>query len=281
MSDNLKDYSINSERWLSLENFEGEVWKDINGFEGFYKVSNYGRIKTVGRIVQCKGKNGSNSYVIVKEKIKKFADNGHGYYHVNLYKNNIRYQQYIHRLVALAFIKNPLNLPQVNHRDEDKSNNSVDNLEWCSSCYNNNYGTAKYRSKKTLRDNGNTTQIDMYDLDGNFIKHYDCAYDLEKDGISRRCVYNVCYGRVRSYKGCVFRFTGDLFSYRDIDSYKKGLKKQVRVKDKNGTLIKIYDSIKSAERDNNLSRNFLYSATYASTRAANINGLLFEIQTVY
>ena len=276
MSNSFKDYAVNSERWLSLKDFDGEVWRDVLNFEGCYKVSNYGRVKTIPRTISCKGKNNADSYVIVKEKIKKATFNERGYLFVALSIQDKPHYVYIHRLVAQAFIENPFNLPQVNHRDENKTNNSVVNLEWCTSLYNNNYGTAKYRSKISLRINGNTTQIDMYDLNGNLLKHYDCANDIQKDGISRRAAYNVCYHRTRSYKGCVFRFTGDPFSYRNEDK-RKGPKKVVKT-DINGQTVQIYSSIKEAEKDNNLSRNYLYAATYASTRQAFINGFYFEIK---
>lgn len=281
MSNNFYDYAINSERWLSMDDFDGEEWRDIPLYEGIYQISNYGRIKTLSRFTSYKDRYGNNSQRLVREKIRRVHDNGNGYLFVGLWYNNKTNTEYIHRLVATTFIPNPLNLPQVNHKDENKKNNYVSNLEWCTGLYNTNYGTCLQRSNQSYINNNNNRQIDMYDIKGNFLKHYECAYHMEQDGISRRAAYNVCRKRARSHKGCVFRFTGDLFSYRDIDSHRKGLKKQVRVKNKNGTLIKVYDSIKSAERDNNLSRNFLYSATYASTRAANINGLLFEIQTVY
>lgn len=290
MADKIQDFEVNSPRWLSLEDFEGEVWKDIPDYEGLYVVSNYGRIKSLERKIPCKGRGNSNSYVFVHEKIKSYGDNGHGYCITSLYKSNKSKMFYVHRLVAQAFIPNPLNLPSVNHKDEDKRNNCVcfnndgsiciekTNLEWCTYLYNNMYGTAKARMKKTRIKNGNNRAIDMYDLDGNLLKHYETAYHMERDGLSRRGVYNVCYGRSKSYKGCIFVFHGNEFRKKEIDSYPKGCTKMVIVTDFEGNVIKTYGSIKQAERENGLSRNYLYSATYASTRKAKINGLYFEIK---
>ena len=105
-----------------------EQWKDIKGYEGLYQVSNLGRVKT-----------------IKTNKIRKLEKVRSGYLRVMLCKNNKSERFLVHRLVAEAFINNANNLPEVNHKDENKLNNSADNLEWCSRNYNNNYGT---RNKK-------------------------------------------------------------------------------------------------------------------------------------
>lgn len=115
-----------------------EVWKDIKGYEGEYKVSNYGRVKSL--------KNH-------KEKILKQWKNNKGYLNIALYKNKKSKMYRVHRLVALAFIPNPENLPEVNHKDEIKENNHVDNLEWCDRKYNMNYGTVRERLSKTRIEN--------------------------------------------------------------------------------------------------------------------------------
>ena len=106
-----------------------EIWKDIEGYEG-YQVSNMGRVR---------------SFKYGKVRILKPVANKNGYLKVQLYKNNSLKTIFIHRLVAMAFIPNPNNLPQVNHKDEDKTNNIVSNLEWCDAKYNSNYGTARKR----------------------------------------------------------------------------------------------------------------------------------------
>ena len=103
----------------------GEIWKDIEGYEGLYQVSNLGRVK---------------SLKYNKERILKIANGTDGYKIVGLTYNSKRKTFKVHRLVAQAFIPNPNEYPQVNHKDEDKGNNKVDNLEWCDNKYNCNYG---------------------------------------------------------------------------------------------------------------------------------------------
>ena len=105
---------------LSLENLEGEEWKDIEGYEGLYQVSSLGRVKSL------KDNNDKS-----REKILKQGKMKNGYLKVNLWKNEKVKQYYVHRLVANAFIENPSSLPWVNHKDENPSNNRVNNLEWC------------------------------------------------------------------------------------------------------------------------------------------------------
>ena len=105
-----------------------EIWKDIEGYENLYQVSNLGRVKSL------------NYNHTGKEKIMK-AKKDKGYLRVQLYKDGKPKFYSVHRLVATSFLPNPNNLSQVNHIDEDKSNNIVDNLEWCSAKYNSNYGT--------------------------------------------------------------------------------------------------------------------------------------------
>lgn len=120
-----------------------EIWKDIEGYEGLYEVSNQGRVRSLnynktGKVKELKPKNNGNGYLIAQ-----------------LYKcGKIKYFL-IHRLVAKAFLEDwSMWFPEVNHKDEDKTNNSVDNLEWCSTKYNNNYGTRLDRVRQTRIKNG-------------------------------------------------------------------------------------------------------------------------------
>lgn len=108
-----------------------EIWKDIPDYEGSYQASTLGRIKSLPRSVNRNG-----SLLPVRGCIKKGAPNHKGYLLVVLKNSKTGIGKAIHRWVALTFIPNPLNLPQVNHKDGDKLNNRVDNLEWCTASYN-------------------------------------------------------------------------------------------------------------------------------------------------
>ena len=121
-----------------------EEWRDIAGYEGYYMVSNLGRVKSLSRI-KWSGLNGG-CYVSTKDRILQGCVNDKGYKIVRLCGK----QKYIHRLVAIAFIPNPYGLPMINHKNEDKTDNKVENLEWCDAKYNINYGTAIARRKEKM-----------------------------------------------------------------------------------------------------------------------------------
>lgn len=114
-----------------------EEWKDIEGYESLYQVSTLGRVKSLAR----KDSRGCP----LRERYLKPDTRTCGYLFVSLSKNGIVHAKTIHRLVAQAFIDNPYDYPQVNHKDEDKTNNRVENLEWCTAKYNLNYGTCPQR----------------------------------------------------------------------------------------------------------------------------------------
>lgn len=138
-----------------------EIWKSIKGYEGLYEVSNLGRVKSLPRYRKF-----GNQKRLIPERILLAAnkEKDHtGYLFVNLHKNNDRGKpHYLHRLVAGAFIPNPDNLPEVNHKDEIKTNNCVyinedgtvnlekSNLEWCTRIYNENYGTKRQRGYEKI-----------------------------------------------------------------------------------------------------------------------------------
>ena len=116
-----------------------EIWKDIEGYEGLYQVSNKGRIKSL------------NYRRTGKERVLSSSPTSSGYLVVCLYKNKKPKPFLIHRLVAEAFIPNSDNLPEVNHKDENKLNNRVENLEWCDREYNINYGNRNEKASESMK----------------------------------------------------------------------------------------------------------------------------------
>lgn len=139
-----------------------EVWKDIAGYEGLYQVSNKGNVRSLDRKV-----NFLHGTKISRGKLLKPGANAEGYLFVTLSKNNIVRPARINRLVASAFIPNPGNLPSVNHKDKNRKNNNVENLEWCTVEYNNRYSSAK--------------KIVQYDMDGNMIAEWDAISDASRE----------------------------------------------------------------------------------------------------
>ena len=120
------------EAWTCVMDEKQEVWKDVVGYEGYYEVSNQGRLRSVPHI--------TINNKMRKGILRKPYTNCKGYLCVQLCKDGITKAKPIHRLVAEAFIPNPHGLPIINHKDEDRKNNNADNLEWCDYSYNNNYG---------------------------------------------------------------------------------------------------------------------------------------------
>lgn len=128
-----------------------EEWRPIVGYEGLYEVSSYGRVRSFDKY-------DSMNRFYEGRILKLFADRL-GYLRAQLYSNSKRKSFLVHRLVAEAFIPNPDNLPQVNHIDENPSNDNVDNLEWCSAKYNSNYGTRIDRIRDIRLKNGTYTGL--------------------------------------------------------------------------------------------------------------------------
>ena len=134
-----------------------EIWKDIKGFEGYYQVSNLGRVKSLERTVKSKG----NGMMVIKERILRPSLNGSGYPIVGLSKGSDHTSHIVHRLVAEAFIPNPDNLSDVNHINQDKTDNRAENLNWMSHKDNLNYGD---RNKKISMKNSRAVyciELDM------------------------------------------------------------------------------------------------------------------------
>lgn len=124
-----------------------EVWKDVVGYEGFYQVSNLGRVKSLPRLHKY-----VHGYYMAKERIlsPRVCGKQREYLSVALHVDGKTKQYKIHRLVATAFIPNPYGYNEVNHKDENKGNNKMDNLEWCSRSYNVNYGCRIEKQRKAM-----------------------------------------------------------------------------------------------------------------------------------
>ena len=185
-----------------------ENWKDIKGYEGFYQVSDCGRIKSLERDVYRQ--NGTFHHHL-KEKILVPILDKDGYQYVNLSKNGKRKVMTIHRLVAMAFLPNPENKSQINHKNEIKTNNVVENLEWCTASYNINFGTRTERSIQNRRsyklgDNPSAKPVFCVELN----KKFDCAKSAQEElGIDRMSIGKACRGKRKTAGGFHWRYANE------------------------------------------------------------------------
>ena len=164
-----------------------EIWCPIKGYEGLYEVSDKGRVKSVG---------------YGKERILKPGRNSRGYLQFCLWKNGEQKMYLVHRLVAQTFIPNPDNLPEVNHKDEDKENNSVQNLEWCDRKYNLNFGTRAQRQSEKC-----SKPVLQYTKSGEFVREWKSIMDVQRNlNYNQSNISKCCTGKCKSAYGFIWRF---------------------------------------------------------------------------
>ena len=168
-----------------------ETWKPVVGYDGLYEVSDQGRVKSLGN-------NKSK-----KEKILKPRKSGRGYLKVGLCKDGHAKQTYVHRLIAEAFIPNPLGLETVNHKDEVKTNNVASNLEWMSQKDNNNYGTHNKRVAESL-----SKQVQMFDKStGELLATFPSLSEANMvTGINQGNISKCCIGKYKSAGGYIWKY---------------------------------------------------------------------------
>lgn len=164
-----------------------EIWKDISEFNGKYQVSNLGHVRNTNNL------NDNDGGVLHPGALYN------GYYRVTLSNGENTKREYVHRLVAKAFIDNPNNYPQINHKDENRLNNNVDNLEWCTDKYNANYGNHnKHISESLLKGSSKIVQTDLLN---NFVKTWDNLASIQNSGFDHSHVANCCKHVANSSKG--------------------------------------------------------------------------------
>ena len=169
----------------------GEIWKtavyDGEIYEGLYQVSNWGRIKSL------------NYLNTGKESVMEPDKTTNGYLQVGLWKNGESKKCLVHRLVAIAFVPNPEGKPEVNHIDENKENNRVENLEWKWHKDNCNHGTRNERIAKAL-----SKPVLQLSLSGDLIREWPSIAECGRNGFSLSAVCKCCNGKQKTHKG--FRF---------------------------------------------------------------------------
>ena len=197
-----------------------EIWKDIKGYEGIYQVSSEGRVRSLNRI-------DNNNHPLKGVILKPYISNS-GYLLVGLYKQQKRDRKLLHRLVAEAFIPNPENKPEIDHINTIKTDNTVflnedgsinyekTNLRWTTRKENINNPLTKTKMQINARKpskgkygkkHHRSKPIIQYDKEGNFIKEWDCANDVERVlGISNKHIGSVCLGKRKSCGGYIWKY---------------------------------------------------------------------------
>jgi len=189
---------------------EEEIWKDVKGYEGFYKVSNMGRVKSLEREVLY-----SNGRIHkYGERILSTFTNKKGYITVCLCKNGVCKVKRLHQVVLSAFYDRPQGMDSINHKDENKANNRLDNLEYCTSEYNLNYGTRAERiSRKQINDKNRSTKVCQYTKEGQLVSIYPSIKEaMRQTGADVRRISACCNGYRKTEKGFVWTYFKDDFN---------------------------------------------------------------------
>lgn len=177
---------------------ETEKWRPVKDYEGLYEVSDLGRVRSVAhKLWNGKG------YFVTQTKIIKPRKKCWGYMSVALSKNGKAKEFKVHRLVAEMFIPNPHKFPQINHKDECKTNNKVSNLEWCTAKYNTNYGSRNKRAGLNLRK-----PVYQFDAQGKFVKLWDSVNSLAACDYLPHYISLACKGKTKTAYGFIWRHEG-------------------------------------------------------------------------
>lgn len=247
-----------------------EVWKDIPGYSGRYQASNLGRVRSTNKEVTKS--NGVVSFY--KGKIlKTFVGTGGYLYIVIAKKPNKFCTRRLHRVIAETFIPNPLNLPQINHINEDKADNRACNLEWCTGSYNTNYGHRAEKFALSMRNNPTLSkEVNQYDLEGNYLRSFPSAAEaaryLNLDGKTAGCRIGQCcrhlFSRGNSAYGFLWEFTTPDNKGIPIGKVQIGI--PVYQYSLDNCLIKRWDNIRTAAQTLKLSEgNIIRACKYNRT----------------
>lgn len=251
---------------------EVRQWKPIVGYEGIYEISDMGDVKRLAHItIDSLGRRIAHKDRIIRPRISRRT----GYPTISLYKDGRAKSFTIHSLIAKAFIPNPLNLPCVNHIDEDRSNSVLSNLEWCDYSYNNTYGKAREKRLNTYRLNscGKHRPIYKFSLDGHLLDVFTCGVNQ----LERELGYHIsdCLaGKCKTSHGFVFSYNRN-FQYRGHAP--KSHQKFVIKIDESGNEIERYESVSIAGRENGFDRHMLSRKKPIGGIIA-VNGMRFIVE---
>lgn len=206
---------------------------DVLGYEKLYECSNTGIIRSIDRVIKCK--DGKTKHL--KGRILRQSKSKNGYLMVALSSNGVVKSSNVHRIVCKSFLENIFEKSDVNHKDGNKSNNNISNLEWATSSENcvHAYDNGLTRNRRAVLE---------FDLNGAFIKEYESISEAARCKlVSVSSIFNACNGRSRMSSDSQWRFKGDNIEVKRIKKYSKGV--SVVMTSKNGDQT-VFDSIKEA-----------------------------------
>lgn len=226
-----------------------EIWKDIPGYNGRYQASTLGRIRSTDRIIIQK--NGISK--TVKGKVLKQFSVSSGYMYATISSEVGQFcPKRVHRLIAKTFIPNPLNLPQINHKNENKADNRVENLEWCTIDYNTYYGHRIERySQSNINNPALSKEVNQYDLNGNYLRTFPSIAEASRfigNNMSASRIGQCC----RHLYECGNSAYGYLWEYATADNKGKSINKlktrsfPIYQYSRDGQFIKKWESVKKA-----------------------------------
>lgn len=245
-----------------------EEWRDVVGYEGLYKVSNLGNVYSYYVNRNLKG-----GYTL------------DGYRYVALRKDNVRKNKFVHRLVGIAFIDNPNNLPLINHKDENPRNNCVDNLEWCDHEYNNTYNNVHIRNSKKI-----SKRVYGYNESCELVyEYYGVREAARKLNLNKGGICDSCNGKMPVYKNIVWSYNKLTHQevarrfeeyYDNIDKFlsmnhkNNKTSKKVSQYELDGNFIKSYPSVQEASRQLGFSASSIYGVCNGEHKQA--HGYVFK-----
>lgn len=203
-----------------------EIWKDVVGYEDLYEVSNFGNVRSLYRV----RKNG-----VLTKREEPYYPHQHschsGHLAIWLYKNGASRKWLVHRLVAIAFLPNPDNLQFINHKDEKPYNNHVENLEWCTTAYNNSYGTVRCRMSNTLLNRSDLSMPILRVSSNGDIREYPSMQEAVRENhLPQSNIWKCCNGKRRTCGGYAWRYKETEISYkRDSFNKSKGITDELKM----------------------------------------------------
>jgi hypothetical protein len=192
---------------ISLQNITGEVWKPLTNYEGFYEVSNMGRVKSLDRTITKK----SGEEALIISRILKQYKRGSGYLKIAVCKNGKPKTFDVHRLVGLLHVDNPENKPEINHKKGNKLDNRSSELEWSTSSENAQHkwdiGLQKpFWEGKTGKDHHSSKSVLQFDSEMKLLKKWDSIADVNRElGFDISGIAACCVGRKRKVNGVIYQ----------------------------------------------------------------------------